>query len=30
MQVRDLTIDAEHVNPLEELYKRKGSLKDAK
>lgn len=30
MQLKDLTIDAEHVNPLEELYKRKGSSKDAK
>lgn len=29
MQVKDLTIDSEHINPLEELYKRKGSLKDA-
>jgi len=30
MQVKDLTIDAEHVEPLEELYKRKGRLKDAR
>jgi type II secretory pathway component GspD/PulD (secretin) len=30
MQVKDLTIDTEHINPLEELYKKKGSLKDAK
>ncbi len=30
MKVKDLTIDAEHINPLEELYKRKGSRKDAR
>ncbi len=30
MQVKDLTIDVIHENPLEMLYRRKGSEKDAK
>lgn len=30
IDVKNLTIDVEHVNPLEDLYKRKGSLKDAR
>ena len=29
MQVKDLTIDVQHQNPLEMLYERKGSKKDA-
>ncbi len=29
MQVNDLTIDVQHQNPLEMLYERKGSKKDA-
>lgn len=30
MKVKELTIDVEHENPLEDLYKRKGSEKDAR
>jgi type II secretory pathway component GspD/PulD (secretin) len=30
MKVKDLTIDVKHKNPLEILYERKGSIKDAK
>lgn len=30
MQVKDLTIDVEHQNPLEMLYERKGGKKEAK
>jgi type II secretory pathway component GspD/PulD (secretin) len=30
MQVKDLTIDVQHQNPLEMLYERKGVKKDAK
>jgi type II secretory pathway component GspD/PulD (secretin) len=30
MQMKDLTIDVEHQNPLEMLYKRKGGKKEAK